>query len=137
MSKIGTAVHALEEAAGIATHPVTGVAKAAIHLVAEHDQDRADQLTRDLDAATQIDLAQIGVDQAEAEHAGVFVAGWRSFVGWIAGIGFFAHVIVFPAIAFAHDGTLPDNTLEMSVLGLLLGGDRVLQYVTDKGGEQK
>ncbi len=35
------------------------------------------------------DLAQIGVNTEEAKSDNLFIAGWRPFVGWVCGIGFF------------------------------------------------
>lgn len=32
-------------------------------------------------------LAQLEVNAKEAQHASIFVAGWRPFVGWTCGIG--------------------------------------------------
>lgn len=32
-------------------------------------------------------LAQIEVNKAEAQHASIFVAGWRPFIGWACGAG--------------------------------------------------
>ncbi len=30
-------------------------------------------------------LAQIAVNQVEAQHRSIFVAGWRPFIGWVCG----------------------------------------------------
>lgn len=40
-----------------------------------------------LKTAIALDLAQQEVNKAEAAHPSVFVAGWRPFVGWVAGLG--------------------------------------------------
>ncbi len=40
-----------------------------------------------LKAANDAALAQIRVNEAEAGHASIFVAGWRPFIGWVCGLG--------------------------------------------------
>lgn len=40
-----------------------------------------------LKAANDAALAQIRVNEAEAGHASIFVAGWRPFIGWVCGFG--------------------------------------------------
>lgn len=35
----------------------------------------------------QTTLAQLEINAKEAQHASVFVAGWRPFVGWSCGVG--------------------------------------------------
>ena len=32
-------------------------------------------------------MGQIEVNKTEAQHASVFVAGWRPFIGWTSGVG--------------------------------------------------
>jgi Holin of 3TMs, for gene-transfer release len=40
--------------------------------------------------------AQTGVNQVEASHKSVFVAGWRPFVGWIGGIALLYQFLLYP-----------------------------------------
>lgn len=44
------------------------------------------------------DIAQLQVDQAEAQSHSVFVAGWRPFIGWSCGAAFVYAYIVQPCI---------------------------------------
>lgn len=83
-------------------------------------------------------MKQIEVNQAEAGHDSVFVAGWRPFIGWVCGFAFTYHVLVVPAIVFIstmtkHPVPLPefDVMLLMNVLfGMLgLGGFRTYEKV--------
>lgn len=43
--------------------------------------------------------AQLQVDLAEAKSGSVFVAGWRSFIGWILGFGLAYSFVVSPLLA--------------------------------------
>lgn len=40
-----------------------------------------------LNAANQVNLAQIDVNKAEAQHRSVWVAGWRPGIGWVCTAG--------------------------------------------------
>jgi len=44
------------------------------------------------------DIAQLQVDQAEAQSHSVFVAGWRPFIGWACGAAFVYSYILQPLI---------------------------------------
>ena len=41
------------------------------------------------DHLAQIDVAQIRVNEQEASHRNLFVAGWRPFIGWSCGLALF------------------------------------------------
>jgi len=47
---------------------------------------------------TQIALAQIAVNKAEAESEGVFKGGWRPFIGWVCGTALAWNFIARPAV---------------------------------------
>lgn len=90
-----------------------------------------------MSADVEIAKGQMAVNQAEAA-GGLFVAGWRPFVGWTCGAAFAYKFVLAPALAFGmtaagHPVTLPvlDFT-EMStvLLGMLgLGGLRTVEKV--------
>ena len=48
---------------------------------------------KELDPNAQLEMAaklaevQTKINEAEASHRSVFVAGWRPFIGWVCGIG--------------------------------------------------
>ena len=74
-------------------------------------------------------LGQIEVNKQEAQHASVFVAGWRPAIGWIsaAGIGYtfvLAPFIEFVARAvFSYNGVMPmpDTGQLMALVTAMLG----------------
>ncbi len=91
-----------------------------------------------MSADVEIAKGQMSTNQAEAASGGLFVAGWRPFIGWTCGAAFGYKFVLAPALAFAltafgHPITLPvlDFT-EMStvLLGMLgLGGLRTIEKV--------
>ena len=64
-------------------------------------------------------LAQIGVNQTEAQHTNIFVAGWRPFVGWTSAVALGYVFIVRPLLAQLFGLDMPD--LEIVELMMLLG----------------
>ncbi len=40
-----------------------------------------------LAAMTGLVQGQLAINQKEAEHGSIFVAGWRPFIGWVCGFG--------------------------------------------------
>ena len=64
-------------------------------------------------------LAQIGVNQTEAQHTNIFVAGWRPFVGWTSAVALGYVFIVRPLLAQLFGLDMPD--LEIAELMMLLG----------------
>ncbi len=85
---------------------------------------------RKLDQA--IDLAQIGVNNTEAQHASVFVAGWRPAIGWIGASAMAYQFLLYPmltwvwALAQANGylpaGTQPPPVLDADQLWVILSG---------------
>lgn len=80
---------------------------------------------KEIDAQLQRDLAQIAVNQAEAESPDFFRAGWRPFVGWICGVGLGVQFLVSPiaswvAALMGHAIAFP--SLDMGTLMTLLAG---------------
>lgn len=43
---------------------------------------------------------QLQVNMAEAQHASIFVAGWRPFIGWICGAGLAWNFILLPLLTW-------------------------------------
>lgn len=81
------------------------------------------------------ELAQVRVNQTEARHHSVFVAGWRPFIGWVCGAAMVFHFLIQPMFGEAIEKyagyPLADlNWQELSVvlMGLLgLGGLRTFE----------
>jgi len=49
-----------------------------------------------IDNASKINLAQAETNKIEASHRSIWVAGWRPFLGWVAGFGFAWVFVVSP-----------------------------------------
>ncbi len=49
-----------------------------------------------LTAVTQASQAQTKINEIEAQHSSIFVAGWRPFIGWVCGIGLLWAFILQP-----------------------------------------
>ena len=91
-----------------------------------------------------LDLAQIGVNAAEAKSTSLFVAGWRPFIGWVCGMGMAYAAIVLPVmefiakVVFDYLGEFPKvdwAILGQVLLGILgLGGMRT--YEKTKNGKK-
>ena len=85
---------------------------------------------RKLDQA--IDLAQIGVNNTEAQHASVFVAGWRPAIGWVGAAAMAYQFLLYPlltwlwALAQANGhlpaGMQPPPMLDADALWVILSG---------------
>ena len=86
-------------------------------------------------------MAQVSVNQAEAKHRSLFVAGWRPFVGWICAVALLYHFVLNPIILFGAGWAnveIPElpafdmDSLMTVLLGMLgLGGLR--SYEKSKG----
>jgi hypothetical protein len=76
-------------------------------------------------------IAQVKVNEKEAQHRSIFIAGWRPFVGWTCGIALFYHFIVQPVLVFFMDKPAPSfdmSTLSTILMGMLgLGGLRTFE----------
>lgn len=89
----------------------------------------------------QLALGQLKINEAEAGHSSIFVAGWRPCVGWIcaAALGYAAilePVARFVAkVGFAYTGAFPviDTMLTMQVLLGLLGLGGLRTWEKQKG----
>jgi hypothetical protein len=93
---------------------------------------------RQVQLALKSDAGQSAINEAEAQHASVFVSGWRPFIGWVCGVAFAYHFVAQPLLAFiianaSGKVTLPAfNMQELStvLMGMLgLGGLRTLEKI--------
>ena len=70
-------------------------------------------------------MAQLKVNEAEAQHRSMFVAGWRPAMGWIAVSGFAMNYLVFP---FSGHDPLELGEMIPILMGMLgLGGLRTAE----------
>lgn len=111
---------------------IESVGKVAGDLITT-DKERMELGLRERELDQRPDMAQIGVNNSEAQHASVFVAGWRPFIGWVCGYGFVYQYIVRPLLPWmltvagvsdvpplpALDGSLMELTVGMLGLGAL------------------
>ena len=96
---------------------------------------------KQLDADVQLAVGQMAVNQEEAKHDSIFVAGWRPFVGWVCGVALAYHFILLPImtfVAFVSEvdvAQLPEfdfSQLSSILLGML--GLGIMRTVEKKGG---
>lgn len=127
---------------------LTGFLTPVVKKLADFIPDPAQKAKAEAEAEAQIlqfanqqVLAQLKVDQAEANNKNVFVAGWRPFIGWTCGAIFAWNYIGNPlanwALQLIHPGaamiaTMPVGDMMPVLLGMLgLGGMR--SYEKTKG----
>lgn len=110
-------------------------AQASMELLKMQQDGTLAQLTADTDLAK----GQLGVDQAEASNANMFVSGWRPFIGWVCGSGLAYQFVASPLLTwatglFGHTVTTPSldlGTLLTLLMGMLgLGGMRTAEVIT-------
>ncbi len=99
---------------------------------------RAELVARAAQIESQLILAQIAVNKAEAESPSIFKGGWRPAVGWVCVAGlvysFFLQPLLPWAVGVLHSApvaplpTLDTSTLMTLLLGMLgLGGMRTFE----------
>lgn len=111
---------------------IESVGKVAGDLITT-DKERMELALREKELDQRLNMGQIAVNSSEALHSSVFVAGWRPFIGWVCGCGFFYQYIVRPLLPWtltvagvsdvpalpALDGSLMELTIGMLGLGAL------------------
>lgn len=78
---------------------------------------------KQLEADLQIALAQAEINKAEAMSNDPFRAGWRPFIGWTCGLGFFTQFVLAPWgtwILALRGQDIPFPELDMSTMMPLL-----------------
>lgn len=85
-------------------------------------------------------IAQTEVNKIEAQHASVFVAGWRPFIGWTSGVGIAYTFVLAPFIEFVarasgytQEMPLPDAAQLMTLVTAMLGVGAMRSYDKTKG----
>lgn len=85
-------------------------------------------------------MGQIEVNKVEAQHASIFVAGWRPFIGWTSGVGIAYTFVLAPFIEFVarangytQDMPLPDAAQLMTLVTAMLGVGAMRSYDKVKG----
>ena len=95
-----------------------------------------------LDNDIKLQMGQIAINTEEAKSSSVFVAGWRPFSGWVAGIALAYVAVVEPLLRFivtqaGYTGSFPviDTSLTMQVLMGMLGLAGMRTFEKHKGVE--
>ena len=95
---------------------------------------------KQLETATKLAELQAKINEVEASHRTIFVAGWRPFIGWICGISFAYVTIIEPLSRFiatmrGYTGDFPeiDTTITMQVLLGMLGMAAYRTYEKKEG----
>jgi hypothetical protein len=75
----------------------------------------------ELNAHVQLMLGQLKINEAEAQHKSIFVAGWRPFIGWVGGGAMAWQFIVYPILLWVWslgqaNGWIPGNIVPPPVL---------------------
>jgi len=81
---------------------------------------------------------QTKINEIEAGHRTVFVAGWRPFIGWVCGVALAYNFVIRDLFIWALDPQEVPPALQMEhlmtvLLGMLgLGGLRTYEKIKDK-----
>ena len=80
-------------------------------------------------------MGQIETNQIEAQHASIFVAGWRPFIGWTSGVGIAYTFVLAPFIEFVARASgyvgempMPDMGQLMTLVLAMLGVGAMRSY---------
>jgi hypothetical protein len=68
-----------------------------------------------LNAQVQILTGQMRINEKEAEHKSIFVAGWRPFVGWVGGIALGYQFILYPLMLWGWAIVDPTNAAGVAI----------------------
>lgn len=95
---------------------------------------------KQIETATKLAELQAKINEVEASHRSVFVAGWRPFTGWLAAIGLGYAVFLEPLLRFiaklnGYEGEFPiiNTTITMQVLLGMLGLGGLRSWEKSKG----
>jgi hypothetical protein len=92
---------------------------------------------KELDPNELISL-QTKINEIEAQHRTVFVAGWRPFIGWVCGIALAYNFVIRDLFIWLINPKIVPPALQMEhlmtvLLGMLgLGGLRTYEKINDK-----
>ena len=81
---------------------------------------------------------QTKINEIEAQHRTVFVAGWRPFIGWVCGVALAYNFVIRDLFVWALQPETVPPALQMEqlmtvLLGMLgLGGLRTFEKIKDK-----
>ena len=101
--------------------PVSGLLDKVIE-----DKDQRNALAHEIATmsekhAQQALQGQLEINKIEAAHKSIFVAGWRPFIGWVAGIGLLYNVLLAPVLGIWVEVPPVDPAILTSTLMGILG----------------
>lgn len=102
---------------------------------------RAELESMALQIESAANLAQNKVNEIEARHSSIFVAGWRPGVGWVCVLGLFYQFFCYPILCWALTIWIPtmppppplDGNALMGLVTSMLGMGAIRQYGKNKG----
>ena len=110
---------------------IESVGKIASDLITT-DKERLEMALREKELDQRLDLAQIGVNQTEAQHHSIFVAGWRPAIGWIGAAAMAYQFLLYPLMLWGWTylqgmgwipaGLTPPPVLDADQLWVILSG---------------
>lgn len=110
---------------------IDAVGKIADDLITT-DKERLELALRSKELDQAIDLAQIQVNQTEAQHSSIFVAGWRPAIGWIGAAAMAYQFLLYPLMLWGWTwmqgagwipaGLQPPPVLDSDQLWVILSG---------------
>lgn len=110
---------------------IESVGKIASDLITT-DKERLEMALREKELDQRLDIAQIGVNQAEAQHSSIFVAGWRPAIGWIGAAAMAYQFLLYPIMLWGWTylqgmgwipvGLTPPPVLDADQLWVILSG---------------
>ena len=98
---------------------------------AEFDLKIMELAARAEERENELMLGQIQVNQTEAQHSNIFVAGWRPFVGWMSAVSLGYVFLVRPLLQQIFGAPMPDLEI-VELIALLsamlgIGGMRTME----------
>lgn len=114
---------------GVPIIDIIGKAVGLIDDLHTSDEEKREIALKELQEVGQQLKAQVEVNNTEASHASIFVAGWRPAVGWVCGFALAYAAIIDPLlrfvaqVGFGYADVFPtvDTNLTMQVLLGMLG----------------
>lgn len=109
------------------------------------DKERMELELRGREIDQKVDLAQIEVNRAEAQHHSIFVAGWRPAIGWVGVAALAYQFLLYPLMiwvwtwgqgaGYIPPGLHPPPVIDSDQLWVVLSG--VLGIATMRTYEKK
>lgn len=78
---------------------IEGVGKVADDLFTS-DEERLKIALQEKVIEADLIKGQLDINKTEAQHASIFVAGWRPFIGWVGGIALAYQFILYPLMTW-------------------------------------